>query len=455
MFRTAQNVRLLCKKCEEIACNITKGGRRYLLSEAYRCEDAWNNRFSSPIIQKIKLGEMYHELDIKFQHEGKAAAVDIDLFANALKTDEHVDELEDLVHKLRLSVNTTAMLPSTPHAVIRILLELGRHEQLLNILNDRINYGIFPDYYCSCLLMDTFLKSENYTAAAKVAAMEMLQEDWSNPLTTHLALYACHMYLKNPGPEPWKEEEKVDENDTEEEVKVRVKYIRNPYFDDHFDLRDPQLLLGKTLATIGIALADSIGYTYQLVGWALYKKWNKLIKCLDEGIEKKQTVFNEGIKIIENELQKMENDTEKEESQISVRDTCTQKIEKLKTLGFVSNECLHTAVVNKVKAVVAEHEQQMITAQCRVYEEWEKLREEVLQKELDKVKTQRKLQQIQEEKERLAKQEEELFFFDNRQKLNLIIEKAKSIPKEEVKTKEKKKVDDENYIPPEVTRRKK
>lgn len=454
MFRAAKNVRLLCKKCEDIACDITKGGRRYLLSGAFRCEDAWNNRLSSPIIQKIKLGEMYYELDSKFQKEGKAAAVDIDLFANAVKTEEHADELEDLVHKLRLSENTSAMLPSTPHAVIRVLLELGRHKQLLNILNDRINYGIFPDYYCSCLLMDTFIKAGNYTAAAKVAAMEMLQEDWSNPLTTHLALYSCHMYLKNPGPEPWKEEEKVVEDDSEEEVKVRVKYLRNPYFDDHFDLRDPQLLLGKTFATLGIALADSVGYTYQLVGWALYKKWNKLIKCVDEVIEKKQTVFNEGIKILENELQKMENDTEKQDSEINVRDTCLEKIEKLKTLGLISNECLHIAVENKVKAVVAEHEQQMLAAQCSVYVEWEKLREEVLQKELNKAKTERKLQQIQEEKERLAKQEEELFFFDNLEKINLVIEEAKSSQKAQLKTKGEKKVEDENYIPPEVTRRK-
>ncbi|XP_049785009.1 28S ribosomal protein S27, mitochondrial-like isoform X1 [Schistocerca cancellata] len=453
MFRAVRKVRLLCKRCEAVSY-ITKEGRRYVLSEAYRCEDAWNNRFSSPVIQKIKLDEMYHELDIRLQQEGKAAAVDIDLFANAVKTEEHADELEDLVHKLRLSENTSSMLPSTPHAVIRILLELGRHEQLLNILNDRINYGIFPDYYCSCLLMDTFLKSGNYAAAAKVAAMEMLQEDWSNPLTTHLALYSCHMYLKDPGPEPWKEEV-VEENDTEEEVKVRVKYIRNPYFDDHFDLRDPQLLLGKTFATIGIALSDSVGYTYQLVGWALYKKWNKVVKCLDEVSEKKQTVFNEGIKILERELQKMEKDPEKQDPGSSVRDTCIQKIENLRTLGLVSNECLHTAVVSKVKAVVAEHEQQMITAQCSVYKEWEKLREEVLQKELDKVKTQKRLQQIQEEKERLAKQEEELFFFDNLQKLNLIIKEAKSVPKEEVKRKGKKKEDDENYIPPEVTKRKK
>ncbi|XP_047114821.1 28S ribosomal protein S27, mitochondrial [Schistocerca piceifrons] len=453
MFRAVRKVRLLCKRCEAVSY-ITKEGRRYVLSEAYRCEDAWNNRFSSPVIQKIKLDEMYHELDIRFQQEGKAAAVDIDLFANAVKTEEHADELEDLVHKLRLSENTTSMLPSTPHAVIRILLELGRHEQLLNILNDRINYGIFPDYYCSCLLMDTFLKSGNYAAAAKVAAMEMLQEDWSNPLTTHLALYSCHMYLKDPGPEPWKEEV-VEENDTEEEVKVRVKYIRNPYFDDHFDLRDPQLLLGKTFATIGIALSDSVGYTYQLVGWALYKKWNKVVKCLDEVLEKKQTVFNEGIKILERELQKMEKDPEKQDPGSSVRDTCIQKIENLRTLGLVSNECLHTAVVSKVKAVVVEHEQQMITAQRSVYKEWEKLREEVLQKELDKVKTQKRLQQIQEEKERLAKQEEELFFFDNLQKLNLIIKEAKSVPKEEVKRKGKKKEDDESYIPPEVTKRKK
>jgi len=35
-------------------------------------------------------------------------------------------------------------------------------ETLMRMLDDRLNYGLFTDYYLSNLLMDTFLKKENY-----------------------------------------------------------------------------------------------------------------------------------------------------------------------------------------------------------------------------------------------------------------------------------------------------
>jgi hypothetical protein len=52
--------------------------------------------------------------------------------------------------------------------------------------------------------------------AAKVSALQMLQEDWSHPITSNLALYSCHMYLKNPG--PWEDPTVTEEPGDDEEV---------------------------------------------------------------------------------------------------------------------------------------------------------------------------------------------------------------------------------------------
>lgn len=84
-------------------------------------------------------------------------------FANAATSDDLVDELDSILHRFRLCQNTMYTLPSTHHAVIRFFLDFEKYEQLLDILNDRINYGIFPDYYLSCLMMDKFLKEKKYT----------------------------------------------------------------------------------------------------------------------------------------------------------------------------------------------------------------------------------------------------------------------------------------------------
>lgn len=84
-------------------------------------------------------------------------------FANAVRDESYTNELEELLHKLRLSPNATDILPSTSHAVIRYFFSLGKYDQLLHILNDRLNFGIFPDDYCCGLLMDTLIKENNYT----------------------------------------------------------------------------------------------------------------------------------------------------------------------------------------------------------------------------------------------------------------------------------------------------
>lgn len=78
---------------------------------------------------------------------------------------------------------------------------------------------------------------------------------------------------------------------------MRVKYLRNPYFDDHFDLRDPKLLVGKTLATLGATFPDPVGWTYQLVGWGMYRKWDKAIRTLEQILkgQQKPAVFREGV----------------------------------------------------------------------------------------------------------------------------------------------------------------
>lgn len=422
--------------------------RRLFLSDAYKCEEAWERRLQAPVLQNIKLDDLFQELDSKFQNVGKASAIDIDLFANAVRDESYTNELEELLHRLRLCPNTTDMLPSTSHAVIRCFVKLGKYDELLHILNDRLNYGVFLDDYCCGLLMDTFIKENKYTGAAKVSALQMLQEDWSHPITAHLALYSCHMYLKNP--EPWEDPVVTEEPNDDEEVKVRVKYLRNPYFDDHFDLRDPKLLIGKTLATLGATFPDAVGWTYQLVGWGLYQKWDKAIRTLEQILkgQQKPAIFRDGVEMFTDtlkELPQAEDSTDKLKGKIS----CL--LEELDSLGFVTDSNLHEAVVNKVKSVVSSKEKEAIEEQCKVYTEWETLKERLLQEQLDELTRQQRLAKVQQEKEDILKREEVLFFFDNEEKWELAIEKKRVFYRKRYFGKRKKpRSADDNYIPPEV-----
>ena len=82
-------------------------------------------------------------------------------------------------------------------------------------------------------MINFFIKKRDFASAAKIASLLMLQKDYDNFISNAMALYSCHKYSEKP--DNWMAPVIVN-NEPEEEVKVRVRYIREPYFDEHFDL---------------------------------------------------------------------------------------------------------------------------------------------------------------------------------------------------------------------------
>lgn len=168
---------------------------RTFLTNGYRCTEAWNSQRSSPIFEKVNLNDFYNILDQKYSSQNIISAVDVDIFANAIKDPIHLEELKDLLHKLRLSAETGNTLETTHHATIRHYLEFGNIDELINILKDPLNFGVFLDYYTANILLDELLTSKMYKEAADVAALIMLQEEYSNEITRALCQYACYKYI--------------------------------------------------------------------------------------------------------------------------------------------------------------------------------------------------------------------------------------------------------------------
>lgn len=282
---------------KSVPATVTSGFRfitaRTFLSNAYKCTDDWNARLTAPVLQKIKPEKFYYELEQKFLHHGKCSAIDIDIFANRLTGHGYLEEVADLVHRHRLTEETTNTFESTGHAVIRCYLDHAEHKDLFDILNDRLSYGVFLDSFTANLALDKFIQAKDYTSAARIASFMMLEEDFTNPITRALSLYACIKYLQNVQPF---EVPAVDTSATEEvaatqktpaskkkkeEIRVRVGYLRNDFFDDHFDLRDGQKLVGKTMAMIGKSFGSTeIGRTAQLLGLYNFGKYTQATELL-------------------------------------------------------------------------------------------------------------------------------------------------------------------------------
>lgn len=262
-----------------------------------------------------------------------------------------------ILHNLRQCTETTNTLDSTHHAVIRYLWQYGYIQELHEILYDRLNYGIFADHYCYNLLMDDFIKKKDYDSAAKMASLVMLQEDTDHPITNALCIYSCHKYLENP--DGWKKPEIPE--DTSEEEKVRVRYVRNPYFDDHFDLTDPRDLVGKTLNFQGKHRADALGRTCQLRGLIMYKKYDQVLELMKKWLEtiQEEIVYEEVFELISKDNSRVQDQASEQLKLVEDQLSILKKKQNHK-------ESLIEAIEAIIRSAVKEEADNDISKKCQV-----------------------------------------------------------------------------------------
>lgn len=284
--------------------------KRTFLTNEYKSNEAWKLQISSPILTKVNLNDFYNILDQNFLSKGIISAIDVDIFANAVRDPVYLEELKDLLHKLRLSAETGNTLESTHHATIRNYMEFGNIQELIQILQDPLNFGVFLDFYTANMLLDKLITSQEYEYASNVASFIMLQEDFTNDITNTLCQYASYKYLSEymgPSEEPIISQE---ENKKKEEIKIRIKFLRNPYFDDHFDIKDLKTLSGKTLALMSKSSNDNVSCNLQIIGWLFYKKYDKLFSLCKQVAEKKNfKLCTEVVELINKEIELLEEDT--------------------------------------------------------------------------------------------------------------------------------------------------
>lgn len=277
------------------AATTTFSRHQTFLTAAYQCTDTWNSRLAAPIVGGIRPEQFYFDLDQQFQQTGKCSAIDIDLFANCLNKAGYHDEIADLLHRQRSTDETTSVLSSTGHALIRYYLDCGNVDELFAILNDRLSYGVFLDSYTANLMLDRFIRAKDFTNATRVGTLMMLQEDLSNPITRSMSLFASWKFLQQPIQSFDTAVGASEESSTttvaappavapskkkREEVRVRVGYLRNPFYDDHFDLTDCNHLVGKTLVMIAAESDESMGPSITLLGLFYRGKYEQAMTVL-------------------------------------------------------------------------------------------------------------------------------------------------------------------------------
>lgn len=421
---------------------------RTLLSPSYSCEELWlQQRVNCESLKHITPERYFFELNQRYQQKRPVSAVDVDIYVNSVYKSENQDELEHIVKRFRQSRLTTKTLESTHYAFCRFYLQHDLRQQLLKVLNERVTFGIFPDTYIYNLLMDRSIQDGNLDDAFEIVKLMMLQEDSGNEISKTLALYTLTRLLTEGkfGQKMEKEElkeETVDGDDDDEIEYIRVPYLTNPYFDDHFDLTDRNQIFGKSLYFFGHELSKSnvesdrmVSATAQIIGLVFYQKFDKLKNCLKkmETIE----ITSEPLEIVSKQIEQCEDDSVKAE----LTDIRSLLQKMTSTSSKLMTDLIDVRILELPKLETSDIENQKQLFEC-----FENLRVGEIKSQLETLLHAEKLREYEQKKQELDDKKRLYYFFENFPKHEIdFVEAEKRIKEIQQNT-----TIDEDYIPPEI-----
>lgn len=445
--------------------------QRHLLSDAYLCQEAWKKRLNAPEL-KVPCNEFLTKLFDKYEKDKMISVVDISILVNKIsELDENdLEMVESLLYKFRHCRGAHDITDSLAYSLVRCYIEINKAERLIPILKNKVNYGIFPNYQTANILMDHFIKAKKYNNAAEVAYEMMLQEDFSHRATALLSLYSCIKHFMHMPLPDTVEEAAAPPDEDEEENWIKLSYINKPYYDDHFDITEPNLLLGKTLVALGKVFKENtiLSNSLQVVGWALYEKFDKglifLESCLNEPIqpsiyEEVILKFEECLKEasiqdpskIQKELGLLTKDDIREELKVTAEEK-EAYLERFKVIfqEFKSEAKLLKGEANLKREVddltlkeLPDLEKPDIEKQIHDFLQWESNREHLLKAQIEMYQRLTKRKEIEEKLLQLQEKEEILTFFESKHKLMLAADLGRRrIEKEEKRAYKPKSVDE-------------
>ena len=202
----------------------------------------------------------------------------------------------------------------------------------------------------------------------------------------------------------------------EDDIKIRVWFDDNNYFDDHFDLTKREHLVGKTLAKFAQCSkrpflngnenqhTSIVRNSIELLGWVLFDKWDKAQQLLSK-IEPESEISTNCMDAIKQYVEKS-NETDK-------KDSILKSLETVKIVDLDVSSYLR----DQVTAAVAENEGGYINDQISIYKEWVKQRDDEVKRKMEMWEANERKQHFNQRKQDLAREEEKLFFFENYEKM--------------------------------------